>query len=270
MTRATKNSSSPIPAKLPQVTKVKSSKSTTNVGSLDGEGIQSLSGEGKVILELLSKKLDDIVNKLDMKDARINRLEKENSALKIKISTLEERVENVEQHGRRNNLVLSGRKLAALPLNVDLKLSITELLKRELKVVLTQVNVLSVFRLGAKPSSQSGDTRSVMVKLTNGDTKRDILHACRSVRPPDLFANEDLTSERSKILFALRQAKKKSPLKVSGCGSRDGSVYVYLRTPNPSARDRRVYVNNLRILEELCTGDLGLSVSDLIEGSIGN
>ena len=109
-----------------------------------------------------------------------------------------------------------------------------------------------------------------MVKLVDGDLKGDILSSCRTAKPQDLFANDDLTPLKASILYALRQAKKRFPMKIGGCASRDGRVFAYLRPPNPSARDQRIFIDSMIKLEELCTAELNISSSELLgNGTVG-
>ena len=88
--------------------------------------------------------------------------------------------------------------------------------------------------------------------------------SCRRVKPANLYVNEDLTQVRASILYALRQTKRRHPAKVRGCGSRDGRVFLLLTPPNPAEHSRRVFVDNLDRLEELCTRELGMPSSELL------
>ena len=146
----------------------------------------------------------------------------------------------------------------------NLKQPIIDMLKSSLNYVLPEKSLLAVFRLGAKPASQTSDTRSVLLKLTDSDIKRDVLSSCRTIKPMNLFSNDDLTPMKSTILYALRQCKKRFPLKVAGCGSRDSRVFVYLKPPNPSARNQRMFIDNLFKLDEFCTREFNTSSSELL------
>ena len=75
-----------------------------------------------------------------------------------------------------------------------------------------------------------------MIKLINPEVKRDLLINCRKIEPAGLYVNEDLTPCRARLLFALRQARKKFNGKLGACGSIDGRVFVYVKPPNPEAR----------------------------------
>ena len=269
MTRNSKNSSSPTVGKLPPPTRAK--KGATQLLIADcNEAEHTLSEEGKVILSLLSGKIDEILGRLDAKDSRMESLENENIQLKRRISTLEDRVESIEATNRCNNLVLSGEEVSSLSSANSLKQPVIDMLKRHLNYVLPESGLLTAFRLGAKSQSQAKDTRSVMMRLANADIKRDIISSCRTLKPANLFANDDLTPMKSSILYTLRQCKKRFPTKVAGCGSRDSRVFIYLKPPNPSARDQRVYIDNIFKLDELCTREFNMSSRELLGSSATN
>ena len=59
-----------------------------------------------------------------------------------------------------------------------------------------------------------------------------MIQAAKAVRPSQLYVNENLTQGRAKILFALRQVRRRYPNVVSSCESRDGRICVYMKAPN--------------------------------------
>ena len=130
--------------------------------------------------------------------------------------------------------------------------------------------ITAAFRLGSKPNSQGADRRNILLKMKREDTKRDILAACRTTKPNNLFIKDDLIPARAKILFALRQAKRRFPAKVMSCGSRDGSVFVWLRASGDSTNNNKMTVNNFSKLSKLCQFELNIRPSELLEGSLRN
>ena len=133
-----------------------------------------------------------------------------NARLEARVINLEDRLDVLEMANRRSNLILSGDAVANISPSDNLNNVIAPLLRSTIQYELQETELISVIRLGVKPSVPSLDKRSILVKLQNEDTKRDILVACRRVRPRGLYANEDLTPHRASLLFALRRAKKSS------------------------------------------------------------
>ena len=76
--------------------------------------------------------------------------------------------------------------------------------------------------------------------------------------------NESLTPIRSSILYALRQLKKINVGKIDYCGSRDGKVFMWLKPTNNTARNRKVYVNNIDTLTKLCTNEFNADPAEFL------
>ena len=145
---------------------------------------------------------------------------------------------------------------------------VRDVVKSKLNVIISNSDISVAHRIGKKPASQAPDKRGIIVKLCRRDLKHDLLTAVRSTKPSKFYINENLTPKRSTLLYALRQAKKKFPSVVSGCNSRDGKVFVYVKPPNskdPSARNSRMAINTLDNLKDFSTKVLCKPVSCLID-----
>ena len=105
----------------------------------------------------------------------------------------------------------------------------------------------------------------ILVKMKSAEDKSDILKTCKKVKPQNLYVNENLTRERSKILAALRKAKHKKPEVIDGCNSRVESVVVWIKNSDPTSRNTRVYVNNWSKLEKFCEDTLQLNADELLQ-----
>ena len=113
-------------------------------------------------------------------------------------------MDHFENQGRRDNLILSGKKLNSL---TNIKQNIVDLMKRNLNVNLSLDTVVAAHKLGPRPASQSDDRRNILVKLSDVGIRRDTLASCHRAKPTDPYANEDLTQSRASKLYVLRQAK---------------------------------------------------------------
>ena len=54
------------------------------------------------------------------------------------------------------------------------------------------------------------------------------------------------------MLTILRKSKHKCPERVSGVGTRDGKVYVWLKPPNPAASSTRLFFRAMTDVEKFC------------------
>ena len=109
---------------------------------------------------------------------------------------------------------------------------------------------------------QSTDSRGLMLKLRDVNTKQDMQSACRTLRPADLYANDDLTPTRANLLYLLRRAESKSNGRIVACGSLNGTVYALFSPLSDSARKQKVFINTMDRLESLCERELGVSIVD--------
>ena len=171
--------------------------------------LDSLSEDCRAIFVLLSRKLDGIVSELDIKNARLSKCEEENRDLRGRVEEMESRLDDVESQGRCKNVIISGGVLADLP-DGNLTEFCIQLLRQRVQYNLPNTEVLSSYSIGKKPTGQSPDTRNLMLELRDSRTKSDIIHACRTTKPTNMYANEDLIPLRAKLLYLLRRAKHKA------------------------------------------------------------
>ena len=72
---------------------------------------------------------------------------------------------------------------------------------------------------------------------------------------------------RSTVLYGLRQARKKYPNIIAGCGSQDGKVYAWIRPPKPNApqaRNIRILVKNREKFEDMCVKNFDCNPNELV------
>ena len=108
-----------------------------------------------------------------------------------------------------------------------------------------------------------------MLKLHDDGIKRDIQSACRSVKPSDIYANDDLTPLCANQLYLPRRAKRKANSKIVACGSSNGNIYAFIKCPKESAGSQKVYIKSMDRLESLCYLELGIPLRELREGVTG-
>ena len=268
MVRGSKNSSStPV---LPRLSSKLStgrqpSPSAEKSSAADDRYPAGLSSEGRIIFEMLSEKLDSIARELRVRDEKMEGLMRENEELKAKLLRIERQQDDQDAQYRRNNLILSGSALASVTADVPAQ-GVIELLRNKIQYDLPRDNIISAYSLGVRPPVQSEDNRMLMVKLREGQ-KDDIQAACRKVIPSGLYANDDLTPTRAKVLSLLRHAKRKSNGKIVSCGSIGGRVYAYVPPPNVSSKSQRIFLNDIGKLRSFCERELGISIEDISSGT---
>lgn len=160
-------------------------------------------------------------------------------------------------------LFFSGDIPAASP-NENVVSTLQGVFKSKLNYEIPNSAISTAYRVGKKVPTQSPDKRNIVFKLSSKDIKNDIRGACRSVKPSNLYVNESLIPSRSKILYALRSAKRQFPDKVAACGSVEGKVYCWLKPPSPPGNNSRVFINTMAKLEEICSSFIGTTSSSLL------
>ena len=209
-------------------------RSNTASNTIDTSG-EELSEDGKRIVQALREEFekvkDDLNRELNERTNEIKALNEEVCRLRSRVNKLEEKVDDAEAYERRDTLVFSGEAIPQVSDDENCTLEVCNLVKDKLKVQILPTDISTAHRLGKKPSNQQTDRRNIIVKLCRRDLKRDILFACRIIRP-NMYVNEYLTPVRSTILYVLRRAKKTHGGRIKGCNTIGGRVFAWVKTPN--------------------------------------
>ena len=260
MPRTTNNSSSPLLSSA-QDTKSKSSSRKTEYEEL----LQSVLFK---IDEKFEQFRNEVLTELRGRDEKIAELEQHVSTLKRDVLSLWNHIDDLENSSRRDEFVMSGDTIS-VPTRSSINPISTacDALKTALNISLPPGDILSTRRLGPMPNSQGTDKRSLLVRVREHQVKVDIIRACKSVRPNNLYINDNLTTNRSRILYALRQAKRRKTDILTGCGSMDGRVFAWIKSATPQGRGSRIFLNTWNELELFCEQTLKLKTCDLVDGT---
>ena len=173
----------------------------------------------------------DFTMQLKTQDVKINSLQDTVNRLTSKLSKLEKKCEDEDAYKRRDVIVISGSKVPPSNQGENCAELVTSLIKSDLKIELLPTDVSTAHRLGkVKPGTE--DRRSIIVKLCRRDNKRNIMDACRKIKPTNLYVSEHLTPMRNTIMFGLRMMKKREGSRVVGCSSYNGNVSAWVKPPN--------------------------------------
>ena len=232
------------------------------------EAMQELSEEGRTIVQLLSTKIDDVMNSfmklLKERDDKIDKLQEEVSTLKSKIEQVEEKMDDSDSQQRRNDVIVSGKVLPVVSEGENCRKLIVGLFKEHVKVNLKMADIIEAHRVGKKPSDPNEDTRNIIVRVSDNEIKHDLITACKSTKPDGFYVNENLIPKRNKFLYVLRQAKKKFPNIIAGCNSIDMKVFVWIKPPNKDSRNQRMKICSAAKLQEFCDKVLKSSLTSIV------
>ena len=242
--------------------------------------LQTTSKDGKALVSILKDlfshfefkyegMFDDMKNEfmkvISERNETISQLKGDVSTLKDRIIKLEERIEQNDSYERRDTLVFSGSKLPP-PSNSENCVTVVNNLLRDSLQVSLQPNEISVcHRLTSRSNAESPNKRSIIVKFCKRSSKIDILSSARRKKVPNLFVNECLTPSAQTISYVLRKAKRECPDKISGSTTFDGKNFVWVKTPNPTAKDFRHSIATYERLVDFCSRVLEKPVTNFIQ-----
>ena len=248
------------------VTAVNTEEIEEKVASIASSNIDmtELSTESKKLYLCITQYFENLMKE---KDTKIKMLEDTINSMRDRIDVMESELDDNAAYIRRETLVISG-KVPHETRDEDCKSVVVNMIKQDLKLNIS-INDLSVAHRVGHRRQQGPSQRNIMLKLCRRDIKYDILSACKQQRPA-FYVNESLTPTRSKILFILRQAKKKYPTKIKSIRSYDGSITVYLPPVGRAAAEalplsqlRKRIINTRKQLERLLEEELQTTIEAL-------
>ena len=208
---------------------------------------------------------NEFFEKLQEKDTEIKGLRHEIDLLKKTVNKLEDQLDDNDAYERRDVVIFSGSSLPPAQDNENCETVIRESIQEKLKIVIPKDGISVCHRMGSKAKSQKPDNRPIIAKFCQRSTKTDIIIASRKMRIPNFFANESLTPVRQSIAYALRKAKREFPNLICGTSTRDGRVFVWLKSPSVEANPTRKSINNRRELEDFCLRTLNKDMKYFID-----
>ena len=181
-----------------------------------------LGSETKEILSILVTYFDGIVND---RDTRVVELEDRVTQLENQVNKLEESIDESNQYGRCESLIISGGLVPMEVSGEDCRTAVIDLFRDNLRLNMQPNDISTAHRIGRINSSGNSQKRNIIIKLCRRDLAAEIFNACRQLKP-NFFVNDSLTPTRSKICFMLRQLKKKFPSKIKAVRSIRGEPMV--------------------------------------------
>ena len=208
-----------------------------------------LQNEGDSKIKVLDKKMVDLENKNRALQEEVNEIKattdlqisllgdqvssfrakfkSQEDAHSLNIEALKGKLDSNEQYERRDALILSGPAVPEVSEREDCKHIVRGLLRDETRLNIDAADISIAHRVGRKPTGR--DKRQIIFKLCRRDLVGEIFQACKRTRPP-FYINTSLTPLRNKILYGLRQLKRRYPDIVKGCRSTPtGEVNVFIK-----------------------------------------
>ena len=158
----------------------------------------------------LTKSLQDTIAK---KDAQIEDLQ-------VRVVSLEERCDDLEQYSRRNTVRIRGLAESA---NEDTDGLVKDFAAHKLDVKIGTSDLVRSHRVGKKTEDRSAP-RDISIRFTTHNTKTAVMRNARKLKGTLLFINEDMTRWRATIAWEARTLKRER--KILDTWTRDGTIFV--------------------------------------------
>ena len=168
------------------------------------------------IQEVLHKQTEQ----LNVISAELEKVETESREKDIKIRSLERDIEELQQYGRRNAVIISGVGETEGENTDHIALDIAN---NKLNIKLEPHEISRSHRLGPLRNG-SVRPRNIVVKLATYNIRKRIYDARRSLRNTGIFTSEHLTRHRGNLFYEARQLLRSGRLK--HVWTSDGRVLV--------------------------------------------
>ena len=184
----------------------------------------------KKIKELVEQESLKIVDKFSQ---QISQLKDEIAAKDIIIAKLEQRLDNQEQHGRQNNIRISGIPETENEITDNLVLEVTKSIGADIDIN----DICRDHRLGPK---KAGETRNIIVRFATYRAKRQVNNNKKHLKGKKLeevfpsmnwasnegsvYVNDDLTKRRAMLFYEARKKWKKD--EIEGTWISNGRIMI--------------------------------------------
>lgn len=164
---------------------------------------QEMSAQTREITEAVTKKVSESINE------KLTTLVEENNNLKIEIKTLQDKIELMEDHKRKNNIIFFGMTEKQYESPIE---SITKLLEKCMNIHINPQEINNAYRLGEKKDNKP---RPILVTFTTNWRKNEILKNKKKL-DQEIYIKEDLSKEtlqkRKELLPQLQEERAKGKI----------------------------------------------------------
>ena len=162
---------------------------------MDISQFNKLNANEKIIVKLLSSKIDDITKRFEIelqkRDEKIHDLEAEIKVCKSSYEKLENRFDDQEATSRGDSLIISGNDIPSVNGSENCSGVVHNLMRNKLKLSISEENIYSAHRIGKPPTSQKPDKRNILVKMKSEEIVQEVVRCSKKIRPNSLFFSEN-------------------------------------------------------------------------------
>ena len=197
------------------------------LGGIFGEKMKNEMTSLRLETEVTRKEVLALRQELKQKD-------KELVDLRTNVQNLESQIESIELYSRRNSIRISGVEESDKEDILKETMTIFEE-KMTLPTPIAASDIDRIHRVGQKGNKP----RPILVKFSNYAARDKVMGNRKSLEDTDIYLNEDVTRQRSQLLYLFRQLKAQK--KISKVWTHDGTIVV---------KDRANKIHYARLLHE--------------------
>ena len=174
------------------------------------------------VLKGLNDRIDGLETNIINLQSKNEELEKENTSLLSRVAALEKTADQSEQYSRRNSLRISGFEETTGESTDDIVVSMAATIGCDL-----QLHEIDRSHRVGKPDVNRTKHREILVKFVSYRARQKLYKMKTALKDNGyggVFLNEDLTKNRSKVLFEARKVVKADRAK--GAWSADGNILI--------------------------------------------
>ena len=181
------------------------------IAAIVGESLESQIVAFRLESEHARRNISSLRQQLDQRDVEL-------VALKRDVRQLESQMESLEQYSRRNSIRISGVAEDDSEDATQKTMSVFEGMALSHPVLPTDIDRLHrVGKRGPHP-------RPILVKFATYAARQRVMKARRSLNNTSFYLNEDVTRQRSQLLYQFRQLKAQR--KINKVWTHDGTIIV--------------------------------------------
>lgn len=174
-------------------------------------------------IEMNSKICEVLKSKLEMYENDMRTLKDDNKTLRLELEEKNDRIDNLENALRANNMIIYGVQEEYAENGEELEEKVISLFREKINVSISTQDISEAHRIGRGSGNTS---RPILVKCIAAKKKREIFEKKTQLRGTDIFVNHDLAKGTYQKQQVIRGYVKRLKERGMEARIRGNNVYV--------------------------------------------
>ena len=198
--------------------------------------------EQSQLLEALTSRIESLEKHSEKQASKIAILEKDNFEKNKKVAELENKLDELEQYSKIDNVIISGLAAhsysTAASTEIDTPQAhenvndrVLSLFNNDMKTDISKEDISAIHYLNTR-----NNKKNIIVRFISRATKNRVMTAAKNLkgRSPRVFVNEHLTQKTSKIYYRARQLRAEN--RIENTWTKDCKVFIKCKGDTPEQR----------------------------------